>query len=293
MFKYFIGKIYLLEPSPKEGESQLDIPFPDEILDDIDEETYKDSLTSEQIKKIVLFKQEMYDLLGKESYDRLLKENILQGNDAEFIKNIAYDMKQNPNEWNGLAFLNSGNVDTWDRMLNKLIYLRPGEWGEGAWSYQHSKFVVFVKMLAQNWEKTIPELLNDLEDFDINIDDFFKLERITTFKLAALVNDINILQKEIINNGVDVSPFIAKASHAFLPSVVYQLEEYGLPRMISRKIHENHLINFVDDALTIHAVIEKFHRIGRDNLLSLNFLDEFDKYILRNFYDGITPYIQN
>ena len=114
------------------------------------------------------------------------------------------------------------------------------------------------------------------------------MERNVSFKFSALLSDVNVLQKEIINKGVDVSSFISKLSHAFLPSIVYQLEEYGLPRMISRKIHQNGVINFLDEELTIHKTIEKFHEIGKSNILSKPFFDEFDKYIVEYFYDGIT-----
>jgi len=153
---------------------------------------------------------------------------------------------------------------------------------------QHKKFVEFVKVLVENWGSTIPELLDELDEFDIDIEQFFKLERTAAFNLSSLISDINILQKEIIDNGTDVSPFVSRVSHAFLPSVVYQLEEYGLPRMISRKLHQNGVINFLDDGLNIHNTIEIFHEIGKENVFSFEFLDSFDKYIIDYFYDGIT-----
>lgn len=290
MFKYFIGKIYLLEKPPEEDLTNLDIPFPDTILADIDEDIYRESLNDEQIGKIIAFKQEMSDLLGREAYNRLQKENVFQANDSEFIRETARQMLYNPDEWNGLSYLNSDNVESWDRLLHKITYLTPGEWGERNERYgvQHDKFVSFVKVLSRNWTNTIPELLDELDKFDIDIQQFFNLERITTFKLSSLINDINILQKEILNNGIDVTPFISKVSHAFLPSVVYQLEEYGLPRMISRKLHQNKIIDFLDEELNIHNTIERFHEIGKENLLSLQFIDAFDKYIIGYFYDGIT-----
>lgn len=288
MFKYFIGKIYLLEPPPLDDTTQLDIDFPDEILGDIDEVTYKSSLNSEQVKKIIAFKKEMHDLLGKDSYTRLVEENIFQTSDSDFIKEIAKNMVSKPEEWNGLGFLNSDNPAAWERFLYKITYLQPGEWGDGAYKVQHDKFIAFVKVLSRNWELTIPELLNALDEEDIDIDQFFKLERNATFKLSALMNDINILQKEILNTGVDISPFVSKVSHAFLPSVVYQLEEYGLPRMISRKLHKNRIMDFLNPELTIHEAIKKFAEIGLRKLNTVEFLDEFDKYILGYFYDGIT-----
>lgn len=288
MFKYFIGKIYLLEPPPPDGATQLDIPFPDTILGDLDESVHSSSLNTEQIAKIVSFKNEMYEILGKETYDRLLKENIFQSNNSDFIKETATQMKVNPVDWNGLSYLNSNEPESWDRLLWKIISLQPGDWGDGPYGIQHKKFVEFVKVLVENWGSTIPELLDELDEFDIDIEQFFKLERIAAFNLSSLISDINILQREILENGTDVSHFVSRVSHAFLPSVVYQLEEYGLPRMISRKLHQNGIINFLDEELNIHNVIEIFHEIGKEKIKSFGFIDSFDKYIVEYFYDGIT-----
>ena len=131
-------------------------------------------------------------------------------------------------------------------------------------------------------------MLDELDELDIGIDDFFKLERNVTFKFAALVHDVNLLQKEILGDNIDVSPFVSKVSHAFLPSAVYQLEEYGLPRMISRALSKSHIIDLENQELTLHLAIEKFNELGKELILNLSIWDEFDKYIIDYFYDGIT-----
>lgn len=69
--------------------------------------------------------------------------------------------------------------------------------------------------------------------------------------------------------------------------MVYQLEEFGLPRMISKKIHLGHVINFYDKELNIHRVLELFNTIGMDAILKSVSLSEFVKYIFEYFYDGI------
>ncbi len=77
-------------------------------------------------------------------------------------------------------------------------------------------------------------------------------------------------------------------SHAFLPRVVYNLEEYGMPRMISKKIHLAGVLNFEDDTLDLHKALESFRTIGQEGLTrSVGDLDDFDMYILRYFYEGI------
>lgn len=284
MFKHFIGKIYILEEPPKEGQTQLDIPFPDEILGDLDEPKYESLLTKEQIAKLKFYNEEMAELIGAQVYEELKAKSVFQSSNSDLIKAIAIDLTKNPDEWNGLYCLNEFTPQNWDRLLYKVIKLQPGNW-----DCSYKTFVEFIKIMAYNWTKSIPELLKELEDYDVGIDTFFLLERNVTYKFSALLNDLNTLQKRILKNKqYDISKFIKWCSNAFLPKVVFQLEEYGLPRMISKKIHESKIIDFYDSELTIHKVVEKFNEIGKEMTIErTNNLDEFDKYILNYFFDGI------
>lgn len=285
MFRHFVGNIFILEAPPTAEATQLDLPFPDEIIGDIDEESFKQELSSEQIAAIIAYKEEMGDLLGDETFKTLQKDGAFQSSDSSLIRDIARDIKADPTSWRGLGYLNSSEVGYWDRILYKIINLQPGGWG-----IEYNKFVGFIKILSQNWESTIPELLYKLDEYDIGVDDFFKLERNATYKFAALANDVNTIQKEIIKGAsIDISLFISRISHAFLPSVVYQLEEYGLPRMISKKIHATNIINFNANVLTLHQTIDLFNEIGIKYLFeNIKDLDRFDRYILKYFYEGIS-----
>ena len=284
MFKHFIGKIYILEQPPVEGQTQLDIPFPDEILGDLDDTKYEGLLTKEQVAKLKIYNDEMGELLGAQIYDELKAESAFQSSNSELIKTIAIDLTSNPDEWNGLYYLNEFKPENWDRLLYKVIKLQPGNWDSG-----YKTFVEFIKIMAYNWSKPVPELLKELEDYDIGIDKFFLLERNVTYKFSALLNDLNTLQKRILKDKqYDISKFIKWCSHAFLPKVVFQLEEYGLPRMISKKLHESNVIDFYNNELTIHSVVEQLNEIGKEMTIErTNNLDEFDKYILNYFFDGI------
>lgn len=283
MFRHFIGKIYILDKPPLSEHTQLDLPFPEEILGNLDTENDSGVLTKEQVAKIQYYQEEMSNILGVDIYKKLKNEGAFQSSDSELIKIIAIDMANNPDEWNGLSYLNSSNRNKWDNSIYRIINLKPGYW-----ETKSSTFVAFIKVLRDNWFKSIPELLKLLEPHNVGIDDFFKLERNVSFKFSSLVKDVNTLQKEILKNkNYDISSFVAYVSHAFLPSVVFQLEEYGLPRMISKKIHESALINFYDSNLTIHQTIEIFNELGIETILKNVDLDEFDKYILEYFYDGI------
>ena len=283
MFKHFIGKIYILEIPPVDENTNLELPFPDDLVGDINVSEYKDYINDEQVSKAKTFHQEMIEILGSDIYSSLKKANVLQNVNSELILKIASSLKNNSTDWNGLAYLNSDDVNSWDRLLYKFIGLNPG-----VWDIQYKKFVSFVKTLSFNWYKSIPEILYELDEIGVGINEFFKLERNVTFKLSSLVNDLNELQKIILNNGVDISPFLFKITHAFMPPLVYQLEEYGFPRMLSKKMEKNNVYDFKNPENTIHKFIVDIQNIGKHQLLSHLFWDDFDKYIINYFFDGIT-----
>ncbi|WP_190810300.1 DEAD/DEAH box helicase [Flagellimonas sp. S3867] len=287
MFKHFVGKIFILDEPPKEEQTQLDLPFPEEILGDIDEVKYESYLTKDQVAKIQYHNEEMSKLLGVQVYEELKSEAAFQSSNSDLIKKIAIDLSENPDSWNGLGYLNRFIPQNWDRLLYRIIRLQPGNWDTS-----YTTFVEFIKIVAFNWRKSIPQLLDELEEYDVGIDDFFKLERNITFKFSALLQDLNILQKRILKNkNYDISRFITLCSQAFLPRVVFQLEEYGLPRMISKKMHHSKVINFYDPELTIHQAIRKFNDLGLERTIgSTRDLDEFDYYILDYFFEGIQTF---
>lgn len=283
MFKHFVGHIYILEKPPVAEEAQLDLSLPDELAGTIDEVSLKQELSDEQIVKIISYREEMSKLLGAEVFNLMRKEGAFESSNSYLIRDIAIDLTSNGEGWNGLGYLNSDNVNEWDRILYKVINIHPGGWG-----IEYSKFVGFIKILSENWIKSIPKLLHDLEQYDIGVDDFFKLERNITFKLAATLSDINLLQMKILDDPKDISPFISKVSHAFLPPVVFQLEEYGLPRMISKKIHLANVVDFDRRDIDLHETIDIFREITKEVLIDeVSNFDKFDRYIIDYFYDGI------
>lgn len=283
MFKHFIGKAYILDKPPKEQNTELSIEIPEESLSNFDSEEYQSQFTQEQINKIIDYKETMNHLLGKKNFKQIIDENLLQNNPV-IIQKIAEDLYYNKDRWNGLSYLNSTSIDDWDRCLYLIIKFKPEKWG-----IEYTKFIQFIKILSENSIKSIPTLLNELKSRKINVETFFDLERKVTYQFASLVSDVNILQKIILKDyEYDIAPFVSKLSNAFLPPVVYQLEEYGLPRMISKKIHSSRIMDFSNRTLTLHTVIDNFNDIGLEALLNrTKWLDEFDKYIIEYFYDGI------
>ncbi|MGV2168519.1 DEAD/DEAH box helicase [Agrobacterium sp. 16-172Ci] len=285
MFKYFVGNIYLLDAPPKSEDTQLEIDFPDEILGTLDEDHDVDQLTERQVERIIEYRKQMSSIVGEENFARIKRENLLQDSDADFLLRLAADMRDNPEEWRGFGYLNSSNPDNWDNMLYKVLKLKPSDW-ETQWN----KLVTVTKKIANNWITDLSKIISSLREDGIDIEDFFKMERTVTFKLSALLSDTNELHKIIVNPSVDISPFIGRMSRAFLPSAVYHLEEYGLPRMISKKIHAAGLIDFEDPNMDLSRALERFKYLGIETVLGLKSLGPFDRYVVRFFFEGITPH---
>jgi hypothetical protein len=57
--------------------------------------------------------------------------------------------------------------------------------------------------------------------------------------------------------------------YAFLPKNVYLLEEYGLPRMISKKIQLSGLINIEDNDIDLHSIIDNFNELTYEKVIQL------------------------
>lgn len=285
MFRHFVGKIYILEEPPSPSDTQLELTFPDELLADVDDEKYKQQLSDKQLAKLLQYKEEMTQIMGQESFERLRNEGALISSDTEFISTIVFAIKNDPKFVRALANLHTPSSEycAWT-LSQKILKLVPGGWDVG-----YAKFAEFVRTLSSNWSLSVPELLDQLSTHDITIDEFFKLERNATFKLTALLNDINVIQKEISpDQNMDISPYIAKLSKAFLPSCIMALEEYGLPRMLAKKIHASGLINFEDEDLDLHTAIDRLRNLKPEVLEKVEGLISFDRYVLDYFYDGIT-----
>ncbi len=227
----------------------------------------------------------MYSILGHETFNKLLKEGAFKSNDYFLIRDIAFDIVQKPKEWENIIYLNSNTPDEWEHFLYKIINLQPAGWGG-----KHSRFVSYIKIASLNWKLSIPQILEKLSKLGITIDDFFELEKTLTFKLTSLLNDVNVLLNELMPyKNTDISAFIFKTSNAFLPSVVYQLEEYGLPRMLTKKISTAFNLNFESESLTLHETIDYLKVV--DDIIDLSVAIDaslMEEYILDNFFEGVT-----
>jgi hypothetical protein len=113
-----------------------------------------DRLTDRQVQRIVEYRAQMSSIIGVEEFERIRRENLLQDSDADFLLRLAMDMKENTNEWRGFGYLNSLDPDKWERILYKVLKLKPRQW-EVKWE----KIMIVVKALALNWDWNLAELI--------------------------------------------------------------------------------------------------------------------------------------
>ncbi|EKL1892695.1 DEAD/DEAH box helicase, partial [Campylobacter jejuni] len=250
MFKYFIGEVYLFE-SPNEDNNQekiLDVEIKSESLS-INDEINNEIPNNIQVE-VENNQLEIIKLIGKDKFNLLKKEASLK-NDLEVIIKIIQILQSEDFNSEIFTYLFNDEPDKW-YILSKIATIREFH----CRNINDINNVELVKKISRNWIKPLPELIKDMQ---IDLDDFFKFENHVAFKVASLFSDINILQKILYpEKWIDISSFVTKLSNAFLPSVVYTLEEFGLPRIISKKLHECKFINFENKELTLEQVLDKF-----------------------------------
>ena len=283
MFRHFVGQIYLLEPPPVETQVPLKLEFSDDLLFNLGAEDNQKELTKEQLAKIIEFYEEIDSYLGKRgAYQNLIKNHQIQFSQQNAIKRIVENVSKNSKKWLCLNLLNSNNPKDWQQPLMMLLQL------SGIWfnKLSHKDIYRLIHLLSQNWNKTIPQLLSE---GNISIDTYFDLEKLISFRLASFVNDVNVIQERILSEKIDISPFISKLSHVFLPKTVYELEEYGLPRMISKKLHKSGLINLEDDDISLDQTLNQLKQLSNKYTESELYtkLHPFERYILKYFFDGL------
>ncbi|HIC7071023.1 TPA: DEAD/DEAH box helicase [Campylobacter jejuni] len=283
MFKYFIGEVYLFE-SPNEDNNQekiLDVEIKSESLS-INDEINNEIPNNIQVE-VENNQLEIIKLIGKDKFNLLKKEASLK-NDLEVIIKIIQILQSEDFNSEIFTYLFNDEPNKW-YILSKIATIREFH----CRNINDINNVELVKKISRNWIKPLPELIKDMQ---IDLDDFFKFENHVAFKVASLFSDINILQKILYpEKWIDISSFVTKLSNAFLPSVVYTLEEFGLPRIISKKLHECKFINFENKELTLEQVLDKFKEYTAGDIINIlkenNLYDDFEDYILNYFYDGL------
>lgn len=283
MFRHFVGDVYLLEAPPEAVPQQLQLSVPDTLLGLPDMELDAGVADARQQDVSASFRRDMAALLPANALEELQSSGRLQSSDTSLIRVIAREIVASPGQWNCLRFLNSDNPLTWSTALYRVMRLDAAQWGA-----EYKTVVKFVQVLSGNWHRTIPDMLAELAPDGVGLDLFFKLERTVTFRLSSLIGDVNSIHGKVYpDRGFDISPFVHKLSNAFLPSVVSELEEYGLPRMLARRLQLSSIVNFEADDTTLDSIIAELKAFSR---FAPRFFRQrpFEEYIFQHFIEGVS-----
>lgn len=154
----------------------------------------------------------------------------------------------------------------------------------------YSAFARNVVALSYNWTQTVRNVLNNFYPCtDMPIEHYFDVERNMSFKFAGLMADLNVVVRSMYPAmHIDLNEWVWRASNAFLPHTVYQLEEMGLPRMLSRKIQSENLFDFERAGITLADALRFFNGTNTAEILAkIHSTHPFDTYVLNYFYEGL------
>lgn len=288
MFKYFVGNVYLLESNNetlKNEQETMEIIPQEEFLYRNDLETFDVKTEMEKnLKNLLNNENKFHQIMTKmKNYTILmdLESIVTIVENAELLqKSIRYLNSDNPNTW---GFIISENIQ-------KVVFRILNDKSKDAYFkiIDYSKYnYCGVKQTIDNINKKAGQ-----EWYKIDINKYFDIERIISFDIASFFNDLNqIMQILYPEKKIDISSFVTKLSNVFLPSVVYTLEEFGLPRIISKKLHKCGFINFENKELTLEQALDKFKEHTADDIINIlkekNLYDDFEDYILNYFYEGL------
>lgn len=280
MFRYFVGNVFLMVEPPREEDENLSTDFPDEVIPFIEDVVNHQELTDEQLRRLAVYREEVRHAFG-DRFELLLKGGEIQSSNAIWLKKLAFEIYRNPSSFQVLKLLN-GSSENWDNALYRMQ-----EFEGVRWEAKKSHVVHFIKIISQSWENTLPAMIAQAETKGISIDRFFTLERNLPFKIGSVLGDFNLINLSLFDATFDISPFIARVSRGFLPPLVFFLEEYGLPRMIARAMHDAKLFDFEADMNVVEA-LQIIKDVGEKAVIEVigNELP-FNTFVVRNFFAGI------
>ena len=284
MFRYFVGNVFLLAKPPEVKKPQnLSLEYTEEVMSSVEDYDRERELTPEQIAKLKSKEVEFDKRWVKGLYRKLRSSMKLSLFNMEHIEAIVSEITKERDKWN-------------DERLKRFLNEDPSKW-----SYKIAQSVAalakipspenalkMIQAFSYNWALGIPQIIEKMPSRYRNVESYFEFERKIAYKfpntLALCVKIYNVFYEK----NIDISGCLVRISNAFLPKIVYQLEEYGLPRFLSKKIVNAQLIKLDDPEMTLSEAIRAFKNIGEERLYNtIPDRHEFERYIIKHFYSGI------
>lgn len=283
MFKYFVGRVFLLEtPPPVVKPQSLSLEYTDEFVSSIEETDRDFELSKEQIAKIKSKEIEFNECWGNGTYQKL--RNALRSKvfDIALVNEVLTEITTNRKAWNeaNISRFLDNKVSNWSFGITESI-------ARFAKLPPRSTHAI-IKAFSRNWELSVPKIIEIMPNGANSVEAYFDYERKIAYKFTHFLSTFVSVYSSYYNVDIDITDSLSRISNAFLPKLVYQLEEYGLPRSLSKKIVNAGHIELDNPNMTLADAIERFKEIGRDKLCeSIPDKHAFEDYILEHFYSGI------
>lgn len=188
MFKYFVGKVYLLEEPPAQEDTTLKIEFPEEVVEALDSENPGVEINQEQNNKIKDYESYMTDALGVDNFNQIRKLSLYRSCDPRSLKQLVEKLKANPNWPNGYSALALANTYNWREPIMDVISLLGDNMAR--------LIKIAIWKMPDNWKRSIADIYSELSD--VSYEDLFSAERYLSYNLCSTLSIINVLKNHLI-----------------------------------------------------------------------------------------------
>ena len=202
MFRYFVGRVFLLVKPPEQADTQLNLNFPDDVALSLDPDNSGVELNQDQRELQRRYHAEMEELIGADHYHNLKELPIVQAASPTVFRDMVETIIANP-EWptNHRALLRYKTYD-WREPLDEVI---KAFGGGNARNMQ-----IAVWKMSENWNQSTSAVIAELGEWGVPVDDFFSLERSISYNLSTTLALINAIRLELVEDAVDLSPFVSR-----------------------------------------------------------------------------------
>lgn len=289
MFRYFVGNVYILErPKSNNHEQILNIEIPKQQLLQFDDEESVAYVEESRTEEKKAARDAVVAQIGFPIYKAICIDGKLRYIKLDKAVSFINTIKHRRSLLEKIRFISELNPLYLRSSLKWLLCVTGVRVFININLTIEAAIVRFIKIMKNQWDEPFKMLLSEyIGPGLVTVEDYFHLERIMTYDLPALLTDVSLILKSAFpDSGIDLQPLIKHLASAFLPANVFQLEEYGLPRMLSQRIHQSGVLDMTQD-VPINRLICQFKDVGYDNIVKQAKLEGFDLYILSYFFAGI------
>lgn len=295
MFKYFIGNVYVFDnfDKIKNKDLNLNIEYNDEYLkksalDLVGYGSHSQSGLGEN--PVIDFNSRMEKFFGIERWKSLKRLPIIINSKSEDIVSAIHLSSDDRirSKFEGIDY-EQPTLQDLEYLIRVILKIKPHLIRQE----DLRKFLIiapkYILFNREWWSDSAVSLRDFVQKERVPVDFIFEIEKKITYNISSVSSLLFLI---LSRRGVKCSGLenlSSQLANLMMPRMVMQLEEYGLPRSLSRKINEHTSIDLQNDNLEISEIINKFKEYGIKNLQSsIPDLHVFEKYFLQNFYEGIS-----